>query len=207
MRSERNQSPAWESAPDAELVARMLEGDELAWRGFVARFSGLIRGVIRRTLRRASRCVSVCEAEDVYASLMCGLLNRDMHKMRTFDPCRGSHLRSWVAVLAMHAALDHIRSANRASATTVSVDSVEAAVVAQGGDPFEHLSNARDLSLVQTSLKSLSPKDRELLELILVHDQTPEQVAATMNIALGTVYSKKHKIATRLRLITAEGCE
>ena len=45
--------------------------------------------------------------------LLVSLNNRDMHKLRTFEPERGHRLSTWIGLLATNTAWDYLRSVAR----------------------------------------------------------------------------------------------
>lgn len=194
-------------ASDDALVSAMIASDPEAWKVFVARHRSLIRSVIVRILRSTVRVTQSCDVDEVYSSLICSLFARDMHKLRAYDPQRGTRLSTWVAMLAMHAAQDHVRAAIRTRAKNIPVEHlVELADL--GDDPFQALSRDRELLLVRDAVAALPRKDRQLLDLMYETDLSPAAIAARMHISPKTVYSKKHKIAARLRhaRLRAEAC-
>ena len=64
--------------------------------------------------------------------------------------------------------------------------------------PIEHLARAERWSLVNEALAEFSDKDQTFVQLYYVDGLDAETVAAEMNISVKTVYSKKHKIRSRL---------
>jgi RNA polymerase sigma-70 factor (ECF subfamily) len=51
---------------------------------------------------------------------------------------------------------------------------------------------------VSDTLRTFSEKDQTFVRLYYVDGLSPEEVAAEMSISVKTVYSKKHKIRSRL---------
>lgn len=195
----RSESPSTSS--ERELIERLIRGDAAGWRAFVQSHGPAIRRAIERIVRRFPSLLSPSDAEDIYASLLHGLLARDMHKLRSFDPGRGASFATWMTRLATNAAWDHLRMVARMlRVSEVAVGSTSSLAP----DPLSSLVAKENYERVQRTVEELSPKDRTLLELLFLRGRSPEQIARTMNISLKTVYSKKHKVRLRLRRAAGE---
>src|SRR5262245_6923512 len=108
-------TPITEAAPlsiasEHSLVRAMIRGDEGAWRSFYDKYSSTMKRCIGRALGRMS---SEDDHREVFALLLMQLIANDMHRLRMFDPERGSRFRSWIALLATHCARDYVRSSRR----------------------------------------------------------------------------------------------
>ena len=119
-----------------------------------------------------------------------------MHKLRSFDPERGNRFTSWLGLLAINAAYDYLRAIRRepnrapvAEAETLGSD------LPTPHDLCERRERAEKVVQV---LATFSAKDQEFVELYFGEGLEPEQIAERMNISVKTVYSKKHKIRSRL---------
>jgi RNA polymerase sigma-70 factor, ECF subfamily len=180
---------------DRELIQRMLANDCPAWRVFAQRHDGLIYAAIDRVLRAFPNYRGPAEREDIRATLLSSLLAREMHKLRVFEFDRGVRLSSWIGLLATNAARDYVRAASRRpTATLAKMEALEDC----GASPLANLLTKEAADRVLATLDRLSPRDRQLVHLLLLQEQPPEQVAAAMNISVKTVYTKKHKLVQRL---------
>lgn len=191
----------WVSRPRAytedELVSRMIAGEDAAWREFLTRYEKLIRSLIGRLMSRFSSVAGRGETDDIYAEFLQSLLLRDKHKLRCFDSGRGSSLGTWVGMLATNAAWDHLRRVARHSRCARElVQKVELKVLP---DPLVALVAKETSRSIQQCFGQLSKKDQTLVRLFYVVGMPPEEIAVAMNISVKTVYSKKHKINTRLQ--------
>jgi RNA polymerase sigma-70 factor (ECF subfamily) len=68
----------------------------------------------------------------------------------------------------------------------------------ESADPFIEVDRKQREALLAELLRSFSDKDRQFVALYFDQGLEPEEVAARMRISVKTVYSKKHKIRTRL---------
>lgn len=181
---------------DEELRLRMLEREPRAWREFHARFDRLVYRCIQKVTARFARSLGSDDVRDIYAQFLLSLTARDMHKLRTFSPERGNKLSSWIGMLATNAAWDHLRSAAR---TPSGAPVGELEIAAEwDADPYATLLAKERWARVSDTLEKFSEKDRTFVRLYYVDGLSPEEVATEMSISIKTVYSKKHKIRSRL---------
>ncbi|MCS6899357.1 MAG: sigma-70 family RNA polymerase sigma factor, partial [Myxococcales bacterium] len=178
------------------LVARMIEGEARAWREFQAKYDRLIYRCITKVTARFATRLGAEDVKEIYATLLLQLLANDKHKLRTFDPRRGNRFGSWVGLLAINAAYDHLRSI-RKNARRAPLTEAEGLTV-ESLDPHDLCELRQRAALVEGMLAEFSAKDRQFVELYFGEGLKPEEVAVRMQISVKTVYSKKHKIQSRL---------
>jgi RNA polymerase sigma-70 factor (ECF subfamily) len=185
---------------DARLVSRLIADDQAAWRVFHELYSAAMLDDITRVRRRFPALISADDACDICAELCLQLLSGDKRRLRQFDPRHGTSLRSWLGVLARHAAFDFLRNRRRQPALPWRVDeraSLEA-LASDAPDAFA-VCSSRELARVLSSLvEGLSERDQQFVELYFYEGLDPEQTAERLGICVGTVYSKKHKIRARI---------
>jgi RNA polymerase sigma-70 factor, ECF subfamily len=70
-------------------------------------------------------------------------------------------------------------------------------------DPFEVTSELERAAIAQQTLADFSEKDRTFAALYFGEGMDPQDIADRMNISVKTVYSKKHKIQSRLESVLA----
>jgi len=181
---------------DEELRARMLAREGRAWREFHVRFDRLVYRCIQKVTTRFSRSLGSDDVREIYAQFLLSLTARDMHKLRTFSPDRGNKLSSWIGMLATNAAWDHLRTIARAP-TSATLAEAEA-MPSPTASPYEELLERERWAKVSDALQTFSEKDQTFVRLYYMDGLTPEEVAEEMSISVKTVYSKKHKIRSRL---------
>lgn len=185
---------------DAELVARLLESDPRAWRELSQRFDRLIFRCITKVTGRFST-LGQEDVREIYATLLLQLVANDMHKLRSFDPARGNRLGTWLGMLAIHCAYDYLRAMKRESSRAPMLE-IEG-LPCDAADPFEQCAKKQRAELVSELLGEFSAKDQELVSLYFGEGLDPDEVAERMGISVKTVYSKKHKIQSRLESMLA----
>jgi RNA polymerase sigma-70 factor (ECF subfamily) len=186
---------------DDDLIAGMTANDPAAWREFQSKYDRVIMRCITKVTRRFASIVSQDDVREVYANLYVSLLGNDMHKLRTFDSERGNRFSSWLGLLAIHAAYDYLRTLKRQPLKGCITEAMNLSTGVP--DPFELTSEYELATLAQATLAHFSEKDRTFAALYFGEGMAPQEIATTMNISVKTVYSKKHKIQSRLESLLA----
>jgi RNA polymerase sigma-70 factor (ECF subfamily) len=189
-------------ADNASIVAGMIKDDPRAWRAFKRRFDRLVLQQITRVTRQFKAVVAPDEVQDIYASFYVSLLANDKHKLRAFDPERGSRLSTWIALLASHRAYDYLR-ARRRQPETAGLEEASTAVCDRP-DPFERFATGERTTAALAALRALSKKDRAFAKLYFADELAPNEVAAKLRVSVKTVYSKKHKMQLRLQTLVKQ---
>jgi DNA-directed RNA polymerase specialized sigma24 family protein len=96
---------------DRELCESCLRRDERAWREFMRRFDGSLRGVVYKRLRRSEKRLPNDFKDDVMGDFYVRLTSNDLGPLRSFDWSKGSAFFSWLAFLATQCAVDYLRAA------------------------------------------------------------------------------------------------
>ncbi len=184
---------------DDDLIAGMLANHPAAWREFQSRYDRLIIRCITKVTRRFTSIVSQDDVREIYATLYVSLLGNGMHKLRSFDPERGNRFSSWIGLLAINAAYDYLRSLKREPQKECLAEAME--LVCEMPDPFELTSEHERATIAHGILEDFSEKDRTFAALYFGEGMDPQDIADKMNISVKTVYSKKHKIQSRLESV------
>ncbi|MBK6516855.1 MAG: sigma-70 family RNA polymerase sigma factor [Polyangiaceae bacterium] len=181
---------------ESELLEGLMRGSDKAWREFHLRYDRLIYRCITKVTGRFSAIVSQDDIREIYATLIVQLLSNDMHKLRTFDAARGNRFSSWLGLLAINAAYDYLRGIRREPNRAPLAEAED--LRCDQPTPHELCERRQRAERVVSALKHFSDKDKQFVELYFGEGMEPEQIAEVMNISVKTVYSKKHKIQSRL---------
>jgi RNA polymerase sigma factor (sigma-70 family) len=177
-----------------QLVRGAAGGDEIAWRGLVARFSGLVWSVAR-----AHRLANA-DAADVFQTTWLRLAE---HIGRIQQPDR---VGAWLATAARRECLQHLRSAGK----TVPTDDMDRLEVtpAAGANPTEEAvlaaekdrEDAARAAALWRALGRLPGRCRELLR-VLMASPPPSyaEVAAALGLPLGSIGPTRARCLQRLR--------
>lgn len=182
---------------DRELLRHVLRSEARAWAELVRRYRPLIYRCITKVTLKYAPTLGAADLDEIYADVMMQLVRDDMHKLRIYNPSRGTKLGSWIGMLSVNAAYDFLRSAGRRPL----LDKVDGAI-----DPHEECDRTPLDQLIEKErwehlngvLAEFTDKDRTFVELYYQKGMEADEIAAEMQISLKTVYSKKHKIRAHL---------
>jgi RNA polymerase sigma-70 factor (ECF subfamily) len=182
---------------DRELLRHVLRSEARAWAELVRRYKPLIYRCITKVTLKYAPTLGAADLDEIYADVMMQLVRDDMHKLRIYNPSRGTKLGSWIGMLSVNAAYDFLRSAGRRPL----LDKVDGAI-----DPHEECDRTPLDQLIEKErwehlngvLAEFTDKDRTFVELYYQKGMEADEIAAEMQISLKTVYSKKHKIRAHL---------
>ena len=182
---------------DRELLKFVLRSDARGWAELIRRFRPLIYRCITKVTLKYAPSLSGADLDEIYADVMMQLVRDDMHKLRIYNPARGTKLGSWIGMISVNAAYDFLRSAGRRPL----LDKVDGAI-----DPHEECDRTPLDQLIEKErwdhlnglLADFTDKDRTFVELYYQKGLEADEIAAEMQISLKTVYSKKHKIRAHL---------
>ena len=181
---------------DRELLTRVLRSEAVGWAELVRRFRPLIyRCITKVTCRYGS--LSGADIDEIYAEVMMQLVRENMHKLRLYNPARGTKLGSWIGMISVNAAYDYLRSAGRRPM----LDRVDGALDPHEDcdrTPLDELLEKERWSAFNDIMTDFTEKDRTFVDLYFGRGLDADAVAAEMQISLKTVYSKKHKIRAHL---------
>ena len=196
----------YDDRTDAEveqaLLVGMIADEERAWREFNARYARLIYRCITRVTARFSAVVGADDVREIYAMLCVGLLANDKRKLRSFEPGRGNKLGSWVGMLAIHTAYDYLRGLKREPKRGCLSEAE--GLSSELPDPHDVCVFRQQVGIVTEILAEFSDKDREFIALYYGEGLEPDEIAERMGISVKTVYSKKHKIRSRLEALLVQ---
>ncbi len=184
---------------DGDLLAAVLGHDERAWRELLRRFRALVFRCITKVAGRYDAVLSNEDTNEIFGDVCINLLRDDMHKLRVYDPARGSKLGSWLGLIAINTAYDYLRATSRRPL----LDKLDGAQdrPATGPDALDALLDKERWSYLNALMDDFSDRDRRFVELYYGRGLEPEEVAAEMRISVKTVYSKKNKLRTKLEAL------
>jgi RNA polymerase sigma-70 factor, ECF subfamily len=181
---------------DYQLLDGLIAGKPKAWQEFDRRYSRMLNACIARVVHRFSKSVGSDDAKEVYSALCLSLVAQDSRRLRSFDRDRGTQLGTWLAMLAVHAAYDHLRTLRRRPAGVPIENACD--LIETSPAPEELCIQQQRTEIVERILDELTEKDRQFMLLHFGQGMAPEQVAVEMGISVKTVYTKKHKLRGRL---------
>ena len=169
---------------DELTLRRAQRGDEPAWRALIGRHQAAVHAVIWRLLagRRQHR------AEDLVQETFV----RVLRALPGFDPAGPARLTTWILTIATRLALNELRRPDDAAL----VDEPAAA----GGDLADAGAERRRLAAaIQAAVAALPDTQRAVFVLREYHDLDYGEIAAALDIDLGTVKSRLARARGALR--------
>jgi RNA polymerase sigma-70 factor (ECF subfamily) len=166
-----------EAARLADLVARSSRGHEDAFAQLYDLTSARIHGLVLRVLRSAEHAAEV--TQEVYVEVW--------RQSARYSPAKGSVL-AWMTTMAHRRAVDRVRAVTSEQARDErdALARVEPAV----DRVWEDVEQKLDVERVRRGLESLTEIQREALSLAYFGGYTQTQVAALLQLPLGTVKTR-----------------
>jgi RNA polymerase sigma-70 factor (ECF subfamily) len=187
---------------DLELHRSLSAGDRGAFDALYRRYSGSAYGLAYRITGQQLLAQDV--VHDAFMALW--------RAPEAFDQARGA-FRSFFLSLVHHRAVDTVRREERIRARQERAANLEPAAVE---DPAEGVIDAADVAArrieVRAALETLSPDQRQVLEMAYFGGRTQVQIAEEIGIPLGTVKTRTFAAMRKLRSLlepaaTAQGVE
>jgi RNA polymerase sigma-70 factor (ECF subfamily) len=178
---------------DAELAVRIAAGDESAAADLVSRYESLVRRIVQRLLDDPRDVEEVCQDALVRA-------------IRHIAAWRGAaRLATWIARIAHRAALQRLRRRRVPLAPTVT-----SMVDAHAQTPAEAVADAQPRAdtvmetraraeRVRSAVRALPPLHRSAVTLYYLEEMSVGEVAAAMDVPIGTVKSYLFRARQQLR--------
>ena len=184
------------SLPDADLAALARSGRDAAFRELVRRYKRPVFSLIFRMVRDRET------SEDLAQETFIKVLNHIDRYRPEFK------FSSWLFKIANNLTIDHLR---KRQLKTISIDGsphaataaeVEAStfdVEARGESAPEEMQSRELGSAIERAIAKLRPEYRACILLRHVEDRSYEEIAATLDLPLGTVKTYIHRARHELR--------
>lgn len=178
--------------PDRDLIAAAAGGDERAVGSLYDRYGGVLFAVAYRIVGQRA------DAEEVVIEVFAQAW-RDAHR---FEPNRGS-VAGWLTMIARSRALDMVRARTRRDRITAS-----AAADRPGESPgmsdwrpdaLTALDDSERRTRVREALDTLSPPQRQAIELAYFEGLSQSEIAERLKEPLGTVKTRVRLGMQKLR--------
>lgn len=169
------------SPSDADLIARVAEGDRVAFAELHRRYARAVFGLALRRIRDRGRAEDA--TQETFAALW--------RSAATYDPARGAGA-PWLFVVARNAVTDVLRKTPEAA---VDVGREEASDEA---GPDQRAEADWEAWQVHRAVEGLSDTERPLVELAYWGGLSQSEIAAYLGLPLGTVKTRTRAALGRL---------
>lgn len=171
---------------DRTCMHRMRAGDTRALEELYDRHAPMLYGLVLRIVGRAT------DAEEVLQDAWMQAWKR----VETWDPARGT-VAAWLVTLARSRAIDRVRSvASRQRAETAAPPPE---TTADADEPAANATRRQRQERLSAALGTLTPRQREVLELGYFGGFSQSEIAARLGAPLGSVKSWTRQGLMRLR--------
>lgn len=158
------------------------------------RVTAVVRARVRRFLSRSPRAGD--EVEDVVQEIWLALLDRDAHRLRSWDRDRGVPLERFIAMIADRQLVSrsaHGR-ARRRSAQLVELDAMPEDAAVDTWTPEDAAGTAALLTRWRAHVaRQLPVRGRTIFEL-MIRELDPDQIATALEVNRQVVYNWQHQI-------------
>lgn len=110
--SQQAEAQAASPSSDAEVIAAVLDRDEVTWQQLMRRFDPTLREVVRHAAE-AIAPLGDADVDDVMGDFWLRLVEEDFRLLRAFNPSRGSALSSWLTFQVAHVAHQYLHRQRR----------------------------------------------------------------------------------------------
>lgn len=182
--------------PDADIAALAKQGRESAFRELVRRYERPVFSLIYRMVR--DREIAEDLAQDTFIKV---LNNIDRYRPEF-------KLSSWLFKIANNVAIDHLRKrqletvsmeGSPHASTAAEVEATSFEIAADQESPLDEM-EARELgSSIERAIAGLRPEYRSCIMLRHVEGRSYEEIAAILDLPLGTVKTYIHRARHELR--------
>jgi RNA polymerase sigma-70 factor, ECF subfamily len=175
---------------DADMVSGIVAGDPESLNQLFGRYAAGIFSLACRISR--NRALAEEATQDVFVQVW-----RDAS---SYDPARGS-VRAWLLTIARGRTLDRLRAQQVRNGRACRVEDADesGALRDRGSSPESSAAESEHNAVMDTVLAVLPPDDRRLVELAYFRGLTQTQIAATLQLPLGTVKSQMRRVLKLLR--------
>lgn len=182
--------------PDADVAALAKEGREPAFRELVRRYERPVFSLIFRMVRDRET------AEDLAQDTFIKVLNNIDRYRPEFK------LSSWLFKIANNVTIDHLRKRQLATVsldgsphaqTAAEAQATSLDVESKGESALEAIESRELGSAIERAIGKLRPEYRSCILLRHVEGRSYEEIAATLDLPLGTVKTYIHRARHELR--------
>ena len=174
---------------DQELISRIREADEDAFRGLFSRYAPSARALAQRIVRQPTLAEEI--VQEAFLSIW--------ETPDGYDPRRGS-VRSWLMTTVHHRAVDAVRREEAQRRRTEEAAGDTVVLVQDPADQIvEDVGRPQEREAILRALDGLPAEQRQVIELMYFDGLTQAKIADRLQLPLGTIKSRTLLGMRRLR--------
>lgn len=176
------------------LMQKIASGDARAFEFFNEQYYKLIYSTVFKVLNNTVDTEEVCN--DVLTTMW--------RKANGYHPSRGS-LVTWICTTARNRAIDRVRSHQRRASLYDRYESnigVESST--EQDSVGDHMARRDASHIVRSAVVTLSPEQREVIELAYFQGLTQTEIASQINKPLGTVKARIRRGVQEMRKVVTK---
>jgi RNA polymerase sigma factor (sigma-70 family) len=186
-------------AQEKTLIEGCLKGDNEAWGTFISAYKKLVY----------SRINKICKSnnsykEDIFQEVFLKIIKNDFKSLRRFG--YRIKLSTWVAIITRNVAISYMRKHGKVIEETVSIASeikegisVEDCLPDDKKSPREEYDEKAVGVTVKKARESLSPEERQIIDLFFDNQIKIEYIAKAMGISVGAVNMRKKRALEKIK--------
>ncbi len=176
---------------DHALVRRVIAGDHAAFEYLFERYGKAIRRLF------VQRMGSVAEVDDLLQETFVKVF---VHLHR-YNP--QYTFGQWLYTIARNTFIDHVRKQQE----DLTIDERFTAPAATTPTPEERVINEQQRTMIESHLDRMTPRYRRLIVMRFFDEYSYEEIAAKLNLPLGTVKTQIHRAREQMCRLIAQGEE
>jgi RNA polymerase sigma-70 factor, ECF subfamily len=158
-------------------MTKCATGDQAAFAELYDLTSRRVYGIVLKVLRSPEQAKEV--TQEVYLEVWA--------QARRYAPDKGGVV-TWIATMAHRRAVDRVRSVSSEVARDERYAFID--LDREGDEVWESVAQKYDVERVRSALATLTPIQRQALQLAYYEGLTQSQIAKALNLALGTVKTR-----------------
>ncbi|MEM7557585.1 MAG: sigma-70 family RNA polymerase sigma factor [Planctomycetota bacterium] len=185
-------------AQDQDLVSRLIHGDGNAWQVFVQQFGRLIRARVADVARSFGSGHDANGIDDATAEVFAALLKNENAALRAFEG--RSSLTTYLAVISTRCATRTYAAKRNLLASDQQQEFQELAhSEARQADPSHRVLADEQKLQIRQVLKDLPEKQRKIVELFYLQEQSYAEISNSLGIPMGSVGVTLKRAEAKLR--------
>jgi len=200
------------SEQDKKIIQDCINNLSPAWERFIRRFSGLVMWSIKTRLVKTSYKYTDSDTEDILQEVFCCLYSENkLSQLKDLSKITG-----WLYVLSANKAINYMRRTKGLVAEkSISIDekitsspenniTIADTLHAKTLNPIQQLDLKLKKEILADIIESLQPKEKLVLNLYYLYENSIKEISLSMGLAQGSVASIISRAKDKIKLFIEE---